>query len=475
MKRENRVLVFLLSTGMELCYLYAAATFLTTAIFHQAFPFPEAVGSFLLAALLTLFSEGRGWRVIFVVAVQSIGFVPALFRMVQVFNSWSSSFLVQTWFTRALPSPSDAIGYFIILLVIGWALSFWAGGVGLARMPKDYFTLCSRFDRGLIAFFGLFLVKLYLQVAQGIRVDAPASGFLIFPFLIFSLLAIGLVRNRSEDHRDFLPGYQKLGVVLSFIVVIVLASIGLAFFFLPYLMLAAQRGSDLLGVVSAPLLSIVYAITGWLFGTDFGASNQQPVPREQLQETAPQWSFPWWVELLGKILAWGMGIVLVLVVLAIAAGLLYGIFQWLFSKTELDQERPSLRQSFVSFMIGLREWIVSFWRGWVRSLRGYQRAVHLYTALRTWGRNSGVPNLPSETPAEYGERLENGFPGLAGEIELIIQAFNREVYGEITLNEEQMATARSAWSRLASPLRWPMRVRAWFRRTAREIPSQKAV
>ena len=93
MKGQNRVLLFLVAMGMELSYLYACATFLTTSLFHHPFPFPEAVGTFALAAILTLLSEGRGWRVIYGLAFQALGFVPALLRMVHIFNSWSPSFL----------------------------------------------------------------------------------------------------------------------------------------------------------------------------------------------------------------------------------------------------------------------------------------------------------------------------------------------------------------------------------------------
>ena len=63
---------------------------------------------------------------------------------------------------------------------------------------------------------------------------------------------------------------------------------------------------------------------------------------------------------------------------------------------------------------------------------------------------------------EYGLRLKNQFPPLKREIELIIKAFNQEVYGEFTLNVERLAEAESAWDRLRSPLHWPLRLKTWF-------------
>lgn len=465
MKGENRVLLFWVSMGMELCYLYAGVNFGTTLFLHQTFPFPEAIGSFLIAALLTAFAQGRGWRVVFVLGFQSIGFIPALMRMIDVFQSWSDSFLAQTWLTDFFADSSSPAQYSIFVLVIVWALVFWAGGTGLASRSKDYSTICARFDRGLVAFFVLFLTKFYLQAAQGIVVADSVSGFMLFPFFIFSLLAIGLVRNQGTTSRDFIPGFQKLGVLFGFIVVILLAGIGVIFFFLPYLTLAAEKGNNVLGLVSAPIVTTFFAILTWLFGSDFGVNN---APVEAMPPTGltTQSSLPTWLEFLGRILAWGVGILVGLVLLAIIAGLLYAIFQWLFSKTPVDQEREDPRFVLSSIIARWRALILFLWRSLVRAVVGYTAAIQLYTALQTWGRISGVFHSLDETPAEYGQRLKHRFPILSKEMESIIEAYHREVYGEIVLSKQQLAIARSAWSRLSSPSNWHLRISAWFRRSS---------
>ena len=75
MKKGNGVPLFLINGGMELSWLYAWATFLTTLTFHQPFPFKEAIGPFVLASALTLFSKERGWWVIQILGLQLIGFI----------------------------------------------------------------------------------------------------------------------------------------------------------------------------------------------------------------------------------------------------------------------------------------------------------------------------------------------------------------------------------------------------------------
>lgn len=465
MKRESGILVFLVSAGMELCYLYAGVTFATTAIFHQPFPFLEAVGSFLIAAVLMLVANGRGWRVIYSVLLESLGFVPLFLRMVNVFHSWSSSFLNHTWLTDYFTNPNDAVEYFVMTLVIVWALVFWMSGVEFARRENDYATLGARFDRGLIVFFVLFLTKFYMQVALGIQVDESTAGFFIIPFLLASLLAIGLARNASAAQRDFMPGYQTLGVLLGFIVVILLAGTGLVFFFLPYLTLAAQKGNDVLTVVSAPLISMFFAISTFLFGADFGA-NSAPAESTSLPGSTAPLSIPSWLNFLGTLLVWGVGILVALVFIAIVGGLLFSIFQWLFSKTPVDPNRPASRNLFAGFVEAMR----ALFRLFFRKIKDQREAVRLYVALRTWGSRSGSPHSFDETPSEYGLRLAQRFPMFANEIGLIVDAFNRVVYGELVLSESQMVAARSGWRGMASPAHWLMRIKAWFNRSSDRRP-----
>ena len=95
-------------------------------------------------------------------------------------------------------------------------------------------------------------------------------------------------------------------------------------------------------------------------------------------------------------------------------------------------------------------------------MKGYEGAMQFYAALLRWGRHGGLPPSLTETPAEYGLRLKLRFPAVGKEIELIIAGFNREVYGELALDEQQVAVARLAWRKLRSPLQWPSRLKSWI-------------
>ena len=61
MKKDRGALLFLAHGAMELSWRYAWATFLMTSIVHRPFPLPEAIGTFFLAATLSLVVRGIGF------------------------------------------------------------------------------------------------------------------------------------------------------------------------------------------------------------------------------------------------------------------------------------------------------------------------------------------------------------------------------------------------------------------------------
>jgi hypothetical protein len=464
--RGNKVLLLIAHGGMELSWTYAWAVFLTASVLHQFFPFPEAVGSFALAALLTLFSMGRGWRIITVILLQALGFVPLLLRVVRIFNSWTPSFSSLTWLMNPEVTTPGSQEWILFVLLVSWALCFWGGGMRLAWRTLDHDTLCSRFDRGLVAFFILFLAKFLFSVKGNIKLEEPVSEFLIFPFLVFSLLAIGLARNQGGAARDFLPGYRGVGVFLSFAVLVLLFGTGLVFFFLPYLTLAAEKGYVVLKTVAVPVGSILITVLRFIFGYANKDGLQAPPekPPDKLPEMTPSGPLPWWLEFLGKILAWGIWILLGLLFLTLIAVAMYFLFQWLVSRTSLNPEKRLPRHTIFLWLEKLRLFLRSLWIRLARSIRGYKGALQFYTALLAWGRRSGLPHFRSETPTEYELRLTRRFPSLGKDIALIVDTFNREVYGGIVSDETRLGAARSAWFRLRNPRYWPGRLKTWFLR-----------
>ena len=82
MKTKREGLLFLARGGLELSWLYAWTTFIMISILHRSFPLPEAIGTFALAAVLTMIIRGRGWRVFWVLGLQVFGLLLAASRIV---------------------------------------------------------------------------------------------------------------------------------------------------------------------------------------------------------------------------------------------------------------------------------------------------------------------------------------------------------------------------------------------------------
>jgi hypothetical protein len=428
---------------MELCWLYACATFLMISIVQRPFPMLEAIGTFLLAAALSRVVRGMGLRVISILGLHIIGFLLAASRIVYTFNYRSYPYFGKGWLLEFSDKARDPLEWLILVIILVLALVFWLAGVALSRRSTAYLSICIRFDYGVTAFFCLFILKSLLLVRGGIEVRDPAPALLLFPFFIFSLLAVGLARNRSSARRHFLAGYRGVGMLLSFTAVVLAFAAGLVLFFMTYLSAAAEAGYGVLKSAAGPLIPILERVLLFLFGN---------LPQEELffpstgqgeAEYIPLGESRWFSEPVQKILEGGVfGLVLLMGLLFCALGAWY-LLRWLFSRTS----KADLGMGF--------KWAVQRWKG-------YRDEVRLYRALLMWGRRSGLPHLFSETPAEYGSRLKKQFPSLTGEIGGIVEAFNLVVYGEVALNDEQMTLAKLSWKRLRSPRYWPARLKSWF-------------
>jgi hypothetical protein len=465
MNNKRKYLLFMVSGGMEFCWLYAWATFLMTSLLHQPFPFKEAISAFVFAWALTLLSKGRGWRIVHILGLQVFGFISAALSIIYVFYSFPHPFFGQTWLAEFYNSLKSPLEWLILILLLFWALLFWVGGLTLARRPMAYPALCTRFDWGLSAIFVLFLIKFLVLVKGETEIDDPLSYLLLFPFFVLSLLSIGLARGQSAAPKDFLPGYQGIGVILSFTFTVFLWGTGLVLFFLPYLTLASKVGAGLLKTAAIPFGLVFVSILRFLF---FRSASRVDAPlstnKGGLGDIASPVQGGWWSDLLEKVLGWGLWGLSGLAVLTLSGLAVYFLFSWLFSRTSVSPGRQGPWDLISSWAETLKAFLFSCWNRLVRGKRGDRRASHLYGALLRWGRRSGLSHYQSETPAEYGLRLKHQFPVLEREIDWIIETFHQEVYGEKMLVQEQWVAVQLAWRKLCGPLHWPSRLKTRFLR-----------
>jgi hypothetical protein len=281
---------------------------------------------------------------------------------------------------------------------------------------------------------------------------------LVFPFLIFSLLAIGLARNSNKAQRNFLAGYRGIGMLLSFTMMFLALGAGLVLFFMTYLSAAAEAGYGVLKSVAGPLLPIVERVLLFMFAKlpEQNALFPKTVKDEPLN-IFPDESSAW-----SENLAWVLFGLVLLIGLIFCVLAIWHLLRWLISRTSKEEKKSTHWQLLVWWSQRLWAALVSGFKWAVQKLKGYQDPIQFYRAFLKWGRRSGLPHLLSETPGEYGSRLKRQFPSLTRDIERIVEAFNLVVYGEVNLDDGQISLVKLSWKKLCSARHWPARLKSWF-------------
>lgn len=462
MTSGKKALFVLARAGMEISWRYAWAGFLMLLICHQIFPLAETAGAFVMAIFLNRLFSNHNWRLYQSLLLEGTGI--ALFSLLVLYRLWygAFSFLNFTWLSILFQDPVARPQRYMLVLILFCLLLIWRGGRTLIKSPMDYHHVCIQFDKGIGLFILLLLVKFLIQEKAGIRVDGLAIGFLVGAFFIFSLLSIFLVRKQPEVEKSFLTGYRGIGITLSLTSLVVLLGSGATLFFYPTLTQVADSLQILLKEAAGPMTPVFAAILLFIFAPgkmrdDVGEITGSLSDMSGFSAT----SVGKWETLILK----GIGLGLMMIIGIVAAGLL-GLFvryllRLLLKKNIQDTPRMSL-----SWIRDVARWIillpVRVWRVLITLLDSNESAASVYTGLLVWGRRSGVGLLSGETPAEYGNRLVRHFPDLGDEISWIIDAFNKEIYGQITTDDNILIRLRSAQRRMEHIRYWPLRIKTCF-------------
>jgi hypothetical protein len=454
MKNKKRTFLSLLCIGMEIFWMYAWASFSMTAA-KGLFPLVGAFIMFGVAAVITHFSTGRGWRIIYLAVLYLLASGASLLIIFYLAYFSSLPLFSNGWIILFFSTARSPLELLNLILLIVWSVLFWISGRFFSRRENTYYTVCGRFDLGLAAFFSLFFLKLILEVKGGIKVD-DMSFTLIFPFILFSLLAIGIANTKSTS-KNFLPGFRWIGIILGIGIVIILSAL-IILVLTPVLTRTAETGYSLFKSGAHFIMPGVVSVLRFLFGPR--SMRSEPAASSPKSDNF-NWDSDggWWSELLDKIFKWGIKIFAIMLVAVISGIALYYLFKWLFSKTAFV--RREIRKSYdgAPWYRRLLALLLSILKMIMIKLRGYSKASEFYRLLLRWGRRSGIPGLINETPLEYADRLKDHFPRLKTDIELIVSSFNREVYGGLALPGELISDTRSSWRRLRSPFNWPARLK----------------
>lgn len=472
MKKRGTVLLSCICGGIEICWIYAWLSFSMTAIMGRVISLPATISVFLLSAILTYLSRGRGWRVITMLGIHIAGSVCAALFVLHALFCPSYPITEIAWINFFLGASREPLDWVYLIFVLMWIGLLWLGGTTFAKRDKAYTATCSRFDIGLAAFFVLLLVKLALRVKGGMEVDDHVSSVLIYPYLLLSLIAIGMTRVGKEGSTHFLPGYGGFGVLMSIVSIIVLSASSLIFLLIPILTSVAETGQRVLKNAALWMLPVVSGVIRFMFTG--GHIRPDPPsgssPKESLGSTS-LFADNWWTQILDKVFRWGIEIIAITFFAIVSAVLIFLILKWLFSRTAINQRVVSGRDDSLPWFTQLKVFFSALWRALKNVAHGYARAAELFSVLSEWGRRSGIPRLVTDTPLEFGTRLSQRFPELKAEIEAIVMALSVETYGEKRLTGIQFKSALTAWHNVRSPVHWPKRLK--IRLINRILPKQE--
>jgi hypothetical protein len=447
---RNKTLLILSCGGMEFTWRYAWSFFLTLLLLNRPLPLPETLALFILASAVTILSRHRFRRVYQVLSLHFFGFTIAWILTIHQFYYQHLPLFDSAWVAQELLGLQKPQHWFIHLLLLACLLLFWIGARAMVKRTPTYYFVTLQFDRGLGALFLLLLIKFMVQLKGGILLEDPLTHYLLFAFFALSLIAICLARDQSYSQKTFRPGYQGIGIVLSFVSTVLIGSAVMIVLLLPYLTLMAESAQSVLKETAQPMGSVLVNIIRFLFSigryrretTIFGTNGSSGDPLYPDSEIR-------WAQGIG----WFLLGVICLIALWLCGYLIKVLLRWLLKRNAGHRFELSSK-ALVSLLFSMIGAIFQgIWTGLASLLKRIDSAAAIYAGLLCWGRRSGVPAVASETPLEYGCRLMQRFPQLRTEIETIIEAFNREIYGQRQSSQRIRTRIRTA-RHFRCPIQW---------------------
>ncbi|MDR1625166.1 MAG: DUF4129 domain-containing protein [Spirochaetia bacterium] len=352
---------------------------------------------------------------------------------------------------------------------------FWLRGIYLGAGPLSHSLTVSRYDTGVGVFFCVYFLRM------GLKAPDPLALRLVGAYFLFGILALFFSRCLGRD-RAFISARSAFSLVLPFAAVFVLAGLALVLLY-PFL---ARTAGELYAFAwdnSGWLRDILVALIRFLFGFGRrGPAGEAAAPPQAGDEdfTAVGEVSP--PGLMEKILLWVFTVIVAALVLVFVLWLVFTLSRYLAGRAGADEGKPG-------FFAALRNFLALLARRLAEALDGLRRlparirarrplagaGQEAFRRLCAWGRASGLPRKPSETPQEYRERLSGVFPAVKEQAGVLTRGLHAELYGKKNLRGEDLALLRVARRGLASPALLPARLacRLGFRKKEGEPPTAR--
>ncbi len=434
---------------MDLCWLCALAGFIIRTTTPVRFSIWGGLAAFLLPLGVTLFFTIHNYRRIWPVLLHVCG--------LYFFCRWQLMYLFDWW-----PPKTQYQWYQAVIVVLLTGL-FWYKGTRLATRPQRYKSICNHFDLGVSLFFMLTGIQFLLDLKVGIKSEDPFTFQCMGFFFLSGLMALFFSYNKMGGDKTYLKGFQTYGVLISATVILLFVSMGSYLIFQPAMTAIAESGfagvKTMAGSVGPYFKSILIFLLkgqGSLARNQAAAQSQGRSGWFQALDTE-QMDHPFMMAVLILFAAAVAGLLFYLV-----WRLLYHYISGLFTKPETPAGSGNILE-ILSHLIGRLVYLFKRTAGLIRAIgQNLKTSRQGFVRLVKWGKRSGVEKKPAETPLEYAGRLQERFQPLKEEIDTIVSAFHREVYGETPLHPHTLKQVSGAVKSIHSPVYWTLRIRSFM-------------
>jgi len=453
-RRQGRYFIFCAALGMELCWLQAWFGFLMASIFHCRLPLLFTLMLYLVGAVTRRFCMLKSRMILQVILIQCSSFaacfIGGFYFVLCPFNHGLDGKYIDLF---ALDKGPAGWAFTIVILLSSWIV--WKRGSVSVSNPLTRNNMYNRFDLGIAALLLLLIIHALITVQLDTVVVDPLGTFQYIPFFLFAFLAIGGVMTAENQTKSHIGGFQNLGLALSFALVVVIFAVGAVFLFQSQLIVSAEVITEVSREVGRPFGAFFLWLVLFLYGPRKSAqtgtpglegSSQRDMSLQHLQQGSEG--------IIGKIVAWGVAgfcIVLVLVCLYI---LLRMLLHFLLKRTDVTETKRKYQFSWTVVLLQLGAVLLRLGNRFYLMLRPPDCAMDLYVALVRWGKSSGIAGKHSETAQEYAVRLIRYFPLLEKEISFLVDMIHLEIYGESTMDRQQLETARRMYKAISHPKHW---------------------
>ena len=344
------------------------------------------------------------------------------------------------FFWMMLLQRASTVGEWLSILAVSFSLILlWVSGIHFTMRRMSYEGSLRILETGAVSFLAVGL----LQIPLG---QAPGANLYLLLFFLWTILSIMLHRTpfRSSEKNS---GVKLFRWFFLFALSMFLMVITVMTFFTDTLRWLAEAGISATKAVAEPFLPYLVAFLRLLFGRKNirNESSSSGGLGESSESAVGSLGEPGLFYVIMEKLFVG---IMVLLFLVVVVSVVRMVWKFLFSKRGGASGGNSLGdllragiQALAAFFIYLYRNLKSLAHLWGRDEKAMEK---VYRRLLRWGTIRGVYHEVYETPLEYAQKLAAKYEKHEDVFLQIVKSYYREIYGEKSLDRDEVALVRKS-------------------------------